>query len=140
MKHEDAIAALMKTQVMAGEKVVARDALNPNFGGDWKNELGSKMRLAVAGSQVTGQYTSSVSGGGGSVQGTLIGFINGSVICFLVNWDTAESITAWAGHLVKEGGADVIETLWYLPMKTKNPNDPNELWSSMFAGADRFVR
>jgi hypothetical protein len=70
----------------------------------------------------------------------LIGYTNGSVICFLVHWDAAPSITAWAGHLVKERNRDAIETLWHLPMKMKDSDDPDQLWSSVFTGADRFVR
>jgi hypothetical protein len=141
MRHEDAIATLVKMWPASDAhlmSVALRGA--PNFDGDWTNKLGSAMHLTVAGNQVTGDYTSAVSGGGGTAHGSLLGYINGSIICFLVHWDAAPSITAWAGHLVKEAGADVIETLWHLPMKMQNPDDPDQLWSSIFTGTDSFTR
>lgn len=140
MRHEDALAALSKMKIVADALVPTPDAAAASFGGDWKNELGSTMHLKVSGKHVTGDYTSTVSGGSGTAHGSLIGYINGSIICFLVHWGAAPAITAWAGHLVKENGSYAIETLWQLPMKMQHPDNPDELWSSVFAGADRFTR
>jgi|ERR1051326_5212042 hypothetical protein len=110
-----------------------------NFAGHWENELQSTMELRISGNAVTGTYTSNVSGGGGPIAGAIIGVVSGHIISFIVDWPTP-SITSWIGHLVKEDGVDVIETLWHLATPTENPDDPNELWASIYAGADRFHR
>ena len=80
-----------------------------------------------------------VSGGGGTVTGLLVGWADGQVVSFSVNWPQP-SITAWVGHLVTEDGNDAIETLWNLATTLPNPDDPAELWDSVLTGADRFVR
>ena len=128
MKHEDALA-----------HAPAAPTAQASFSGHWKNELNSTMDLNVSGNSVSGTYTSHVSGGGGQITGPIVGFVSGHVISFVVNWPNA-SITSWVGHLVREGRHEVIETLWYLATPTSNPNDPTELWESVFAGADRFHR
>jgi len=97
------------------------------------------MNLQIAGDNVTGTYTSTVSSSGGTISGPITGFVSGRIISFAVNWPNA-SITAWVGHMVTEGGLDAIETLWHLATNTPNPADPNELWESVLAGADRFIR
>jgi Avidin family len=129
MKQEDALAA--SASMTAGPAV--------NFGGHWKNELNSTMDLQVAGDNLTGNYTSIVSANGQKITGPIVGFVSGRTISFVVNWPNA-SITAWVGHMVTEAGADTIETLWQLATNTPNPADPNALWESVLAGADRFVR
>ena len=134
MKHEDALALVRA--VTARARMVA--AVAARFEGTWKNELGSTMTLTVSGSKVTGTYQSAVSGGSAPVVGELQGWINGAVISFAVNWEN--STTAWVGHHVLEDGAEAIETLWQLATRLQNPDDPNDVWESILAGADRFVR
>jgi len=134
MNQEDALAA--SASLTAGPAV--------NFSGHWKNELKknglhSTMDLQIAGDNVTGTYTSVVSANGQTISGPITGFVSGRTISFVVNWPNA-SITAWVGHMVTEDGDDTIETLWHLATNTPNPADPNELWESVLAGADRFVR
>jgi hypothetical protein len=101
---------------MRHDKALARSTTKataaPNFGGTWINELNSSMTLHVQGAEISGTYTSAVSGGGGPVSGDLSGYVNGNLISFVVNWPS--SITAWVGHLVQEDGEDVIETLWQM--------------------------
>lgn len=130
MKHEQALAL--------SSKLIGPLA---NFGGHWENELQSTMELTVNGSDVSGTYTSKVSGTGKQIKGKIIGRVTGSVITFFVDWNNG-SITSWVGHLVLEGAvqAEWLETLWQLAMADKNPDDPNELWASVFAGSDRFHR
>lgn len=138
MKHEDALA-FVRAASRAGDRAIAAARPEPvNFAGAWKNELGSTMTLTVTGSKVTGTYESQVSGGGGPVVGELQGWVNGAVISFVVNW--TNSTTAWVGHHVQEGRAEAIETLWELAVRLQNPEDSTDLWESVLAGADRFVR
>ncbi len=134
MKHEDALA-LVRAVASRARMVWAVAA---RFEGTWKNELGSTMTLTVSDSKVTGTYQSAVSGDGAPVVGDLQGWIAGAVISFVVKWDA--STTAWVGHHVLEDGTESIETLWQLATKLQNPDDPNDLWESVLAGADRFVR
>ena len=128
MKHEQALAHSSATPAPAGD-----------FAGHWENELQSTMDLVLTGDRITGQYTSHVSGGGGQITGAITGSVAGNIITFFVNWGNA-SITSWIGHLVQENGAEWIETLWQLAQPTQHPTNPNELWTSILAGADRFHR
>ena len=128
MKHEKAVALGMAPAPAAFD-----------FAGHWKNELNSTMELTVVGDVVTGTYTSAVSGTGQQIVGPITGFASGRIISFVVNWPNA-SITAWVGHAVTEAGADIIETLWHLATVMPKPADPDELWESVLAGADRFHR
>jgi hypothetical protein len=67
----------------------------PDFSGRWVNQLSSTMQLTVAGIRVSGIYESAVSGGGGSIRGDLVGFVNGDLIAFVVTWPTAASRPGW---------------------------------------------
>lgn len=141
MKHEHALQLTAK--LAAGTSKAKRSALaaaSPSpFAGHWKNQMGSTMDLTVQGSIVSGQYSSADSSTGKTTTGALSGVINDHVIAFSVNWPSP-SITSWTGHLVTENGSAIIETLWFLAMEMEDPNDQSKLWSSVFSGADRFVR
>lgn len=113
--------------------------LHVDFSGRWRNQLGSTMELTVNGSGLTGEYTSAVSGGGGSIIGTLSGYINGDLIAFVVNWPSA-AITAWTGQLTSEGGRDVIKTLWQMTTNVADEDEETGLWASIYAGSDQFRR
>jgi predicted secreted Zn-dependent protease len=140
MKHEHALAMIAtlskKTSAKARSALLA--ASPANFAGHWKNQMNSTMDLTVSGNSVTGSYTS-VDANGNQTTGSLIGAINGHVICFIVNW-SLPAITTWAGHLVVENAQPFIETLWHLPIEMSDPDDANNLWESVYAGADRFFR
>ena len=120
-------------------------ATSPNFAGTWINELGSQMTLNVSGDNVSGTYTSKVSGeqvdAGPTPPRPLVGFVNGDLISFIVNWGTQyNSLTAWVGQLTAENGTDVIKTLWHLTQNIEDANEPTGLWHSILAGADEFKR
>lgn len=111
----------------------------PDFSGRWVNQLSSTMQLTIAGARVSGTYESAVSGGAGPIKGDLVGFVNGDLIAFTVNWPTA-AITAWVGQLVVESGQDVVQTLWQMTTNIPDPSEPTGLWKSVLAGSDRFHR
>lgn len=121
-------------------KAAATAGATIDFSGDWVNELGSTMKLVMAGQTLTGAYESPVSGGGGSVKGDLVGFVDGDLISFVVNWTTPASLTAWTGQLVDVAGKDVIKTLWLLVQNVDDVSEPNGLWKSTLAGDDDFRR
>jgi Avidin family len=134
MNHEKALAALLRRS--ASPKRATRFS---GFAGTWKNEYGSTAQFAVNGSNVTGTYTSQVSGGGAPATGPIVGQASDSVIAFTVLWATQPpSITAWIGQVVNDGGRETLETLWHLT--TDISEDPKENWQSTLAGADFFTQ
>lgn len=108
-----------------------------DFGGRWKNELGSTMELSVIGSVIEGFYKSAVSGDGEPIEGPLRGFAVGDLIAFTVMYPST-AIAAWVGRYRSIEGRDVIDTLWQ--MTTKGEDDKDAFWQSILAGADRFER
>jgi hypothetical protein len=105
--------------------------------GTWQNELGSVMTIEkVDGATFSGTYASSVSGGQGSVNGTLAGMVSGDAIAFTVNWaPTFSSVTGWNGLLLSDGSSVFIYSLWNL---ASTPDQPENFWESILAGADLF--
>lgn len=113
-----------------------------DFTGLWINELSSQMSIvSQEGAQLSGTYTSFVSEGGEPVTGQLAGWANGLLISVTVNWAPSGAITSWVGQLVDPDSADMtIETLWQMTQAIENPDQPDELWQSILAGADSFHR
>ncbi|MDP2330378.1 MAG: avidin/streptavidin family protein [Reyranella sp.] len=128
MTHEKALA---KTEAIAGAAF--------DFNGTWMNQYGSRMELKVSGQTLAGIYESAVSSSGSAIKGQLSGFINGDLITFSVNWPTA-AITSWVGQVIKDGGNDVIATLWQMAANVPDADEPTGLWQSIHAGTDRFCR
>ena len=77
-----------------------------DFGGHWKNELGSYTDVTVkADDSVTRKYVSVVSGAGGPTPSTdLHGTVVGTLIVFTVNW--GEAITTWPWHGVFDANSN----------------------------------
>jgi heme-degrading monooxygenase HmoA len=107
-----------------------------NFTGTWKNELGSTMTLVQTGGTLAGEYESAVSSDGSTTIGDLQGYADGDLIAFVVHWRDFEAITAWAGQLEPGSSPETIETLWQMAKQVA----VGEEWSSINAGADKFVR
>ena len=118
--------------------------LNPpifDFGGHWKNELGSYMDITVAADgSISGKYVSAVSGSGGPTPSTdLQGTVTGDLIAFTVNWGKA--ITTWAGHGVfDQNNQPQVLTLWHLVVSIADETNPHNQWETVMAGADTFFR
>lgn len=110
-----------------------------NFPGDWHNQLGSSAHFDLQGNKLTGTYTSAVSSQGTPVSGQISGYINGDLIAFSVLWPSA-AITSWVGQLVTDNGIETIKTLWQMTTNVPDANEPTELWASIYAGADNFIR
>jgi hypothetical protein len=138
MIHEKALAAILRIKR-------AKPAVSPRafagFSGCWTNEYGSIADFTINGSNVTGTYTSTVSGTGNTISGPIVGQAAGDAIAFTVLWPTtAPSITSWVGQVIIDPNtnSETLETLWHLVMDISE--DPNEVWESVFAGADVFTR
>lgn len=111
-----------------------------DFSGEWQNQLGSIMDLSMSGQSLSGRYKSPVSGDGTSVGGDLVGWVDGDLISFTVNWTTPASLTAWTGQLVDESGRETIKTLWHLVKNIADADEENGLWTSTLTGTDSFWR
>jgi hypothetical protein len=109
-----------------------------DFSGDWRNELKSVMYLKQQNGLLNGTYESAVSGDDGGDDGTtvgdLLGYVDGSLISFVVHWRDFQAITAWVGQL--DPKAATINTLWQMTKAVK----PGSEWASINAGADYFTR
>lgn len=108
-----------------------------NFSGAWANEHGSEMTLKQqADGSLSGSYVSAVSEEHGTTSGVLSGYVDGTLISFVVHWTEFQAITAWVGQLVPGVSPDTISTLWQM---TKAVEAGDE-WASINAGADTFIR
>jgi avidin family protein len=109
-----------------------------DFSGTWANELKSTMVIKQqSNGSLSGTYVSAVSGGnGGTTTGDLLGYVDGSLISFLVHWQDFQAITAWVGQLVPQSAPAEISTLWQMTKAV----DSGDEWASTNAGADTFTR
>ncbi|MEO7178344.1 MAG: avidin/streptavidin family protein [Allosphingosinicella sp.] len=105
--------------------------------GTWTNELGSTLQVtSVLDGVFSGVYSSTVSGGGPSVQGSVSGTFSGEAIAFTANWGPSQSVTAWTGVALASGESGYfIYALWHL---ASSPTQDADWWESILAGADLF--
>src|ERR1700722_13638994 len=132
MIHEKALAAILRTK---SAKLASSSRAFAGFAARWQNEYGSIADFTINGSNVTGTYTSTVSGTGNTISGPIVGQVSGDAIAFTVLWPTtAPSITSWVGQAIidTDSGSESLQTLWHLVMDISE--DPNEVWESVFAG------
>ena len=109
-----------------------------DFSGTWTNELKSTMTLKQQSTgSLSGIYVSAVSDENkGTTTGDLLGYVDGSLISFVVHWRDFQAITAWVGQLVPGATPAEISTLWQMTKAV----DPGDEWASINAGADTFTR
>jgi Avidin family len=105
-----------------------------DFSGTWENELHSKVVLIQKKDVLTGIYESAVSDDHTKTTGDLQGYVDGTLISFVVHWRDFQAITAWVGQLDTKTAK--INTLWQM---TKRVHHGDE-WASINAGADYFTR
>jgi hypothetical protein len=124
---------------MLHEKVLTRALAGTgqfvDFSGTWINELGSQMTISQANDVVHGTYQSAVSSGGGQTSGSLLGYVDGDLVSFVVHWDQFQAITAWVGQL-EAANPQQLNTLWQMTSQVA----PGEEWASINAGADSFEK
>jgi Avidin family len=115
-----------------------------SLAGRWYNELGSTMKLKVAGSKISGQYQTKVGDASGWYD--LVGRLDRGGkrslgMGFVVSWQNAHkranAVTAWSGQLQRRSdGSEVLLTTWLLTEETKSKNN----WKSTIIGQDEFNR
>ena len=81
---------MLTTKVI--NNAVTSQGVTVNFSGKWRNQLGSTMSVVTSGQSITGRYISPVSGGGGAVEGDLVGWTDGDLISTLIGADNFERI------------------------------------------------
>jgi hypothetical protein len=121
-------------QEKALARAIAGTGTSIDFSGKWKNELTSTMTLTQNNGVLSGLYESAVSTAGTKTVGDLQGYVDGSLISFLVHWRDFQAITSWVGQLDSKTGT--INTLWQMTKAV----DPGNEWASINAGADYFTR
>lgn len=112
--------------------------------GEWKNDLGSTLKIKSVGSdgKLSGTYTSP-SGTSGSAA-PMIGWANSAppatggnnikVVSFSVNWGSYGSVTSWSGACSVKNGTPTISTIWNLVRS----NSSHE-WDHILTNTDTFT-
>ncbi|HEY4220626.1 MAG TPA: avidin/streptavidin family protein [Myxococcota bacterium] len=105
--------------------------------GTWKNERGSELKIdVVTAGQLTGHYRSAVGKVDGATWFPTVGFVQGDVVGFTVDFTSAGSVASWAGQL--EGNQ--LKTQWHLSRDVPDAEEHEKLWSSILSGSDTFTR
>jgi hypothetical protein len=135
MKHEKALSSAFAAKAVAG-------TVPPiSVAGKWVNQYGSSAEFVISGASLSGKYISKVSSNNTTVEGPIIGYIVGDVLAFSVKWPAKlGSITSWVGQIVDDDGTETLKSLWQLVMNVPELEEPEKLWTSIFAGADEFTR
>ena len=136
VRVEGVVAALLISCVAA----MAEDTKPINFSGDWWNNRCGLATLVEQGSVLSGVYIPS-SGLEAGQKLPLTGFRSGTdLISFVVNFGSNGPITAWAGQHTVEEGTEKIVTEWYMTVDVPDEKESTELYRSIWAGSDVFVR
>ena len=136
MRVEGVVAALFISCVAA----MAENTKPINFSGDWWNNRCGVATLVEQGSVLSGVYIPS-SGLEAGQKLPLTGFRSGTdLISFVVNFGSDGPITAWAGQHTVEEGTEKIITEWYMTVDVPDEKERTELYRSIWAGSDVFVR
>jgi hypothetical protein len=106
-----------------------------DFSGVWINELQSTMTVSQTNDVITGIYKSAVSLGGSQTTGSLLGYVDGDLISFVVHWNEFQAITAWVGQLDPKNPKR-LNTLWQMTTQVASGDE----WASINAGADSFTK
>jgi Avidin family len=136
MRVEGAVGALFISCAVA----LAENTKPIDFSGDWWNYRCGLAILVEQGSHLSGVYIPS-SGLEAGRKLPLTGFRSGiDLISFVVNFGSNGPITAWAGQHTVEGGTEKIITQWYMTVDVPDEEEDRQLYKSIWAGADVFVR
>lgn len=109
--------------------------------GRWRNRLGSVMELTVGDDhRLGGSFTSGVGVGGATRAFSLSGFAEGDAFSFCVDFGRLGSVAAWAGHRVSDEHGERLVTMWHLALPVRHPHRDADVWGSVSAGGDEFIR
>lgn len=68
-----------------------------------------------------------------------MGYVQGDLVAWSVLWPSA-AITSWVGQVTDTAGVETIKTLWQMTSNVSDADEGEQLWASINAGADDFVR
>jgi hypothetical protein len=111
-----------------------------DLSGRWRNELGSEMTIVQSEGTLTGRYQTSVGAVPHGKEFPLSGYVAGTMVTFAVDFGVHGSLTAWVGHHIEDERGERLSTLWHMARALPHPDDADELWSAVMAGADDFQR
>ena len=136
MRVEGAVAAIFISCAVA----LADDTKPIDFSGDWWNNRCGLATLVEQGSLIErGIYSIVRIGDRPEASPNRIPFGN-RLISFVVNFGSNGPITAWVGQHTVERGTEEIITHWYMTIDVPDEKEDAELYKSILAGADVFVR
>lgn len=112
-----------------------------NFNGVWRNELNSEMTITVEESgRIFGEYRPGAADGVSDSSHPLVGFANGDLITFSVDFEHHKMVCSWTGHAVTEQNSDVIKTQWNLVKHLDGEEFSMETWGATHCGSNSFKR
>jgi hypothetical protein len=132
--------AMFSFAACAQAQQVATDTPPDLFSGVWENDRGSAVTFKTEDSLLSGFYQTNVGQPDKSQKFPLTGFTEGDQITFTVNFKTYGSMTSWTGQLTQDETGAYIRTLWHLTRDVADPQEDDDLWKSITAGASNFRR
>jgi len=110
-----------------------------DIAGTWHNEHGSEIAVEVLpDGRITGQFHTAI-GFGTNESFPVTGFVANNIVVFSASFGKYGSLTSWVGHLVTEGEPR-METLWQMAVEVPHAKHGDEIWKSIWSGADEFRR
>lgn len=137
------VVLILGTFLMASTVHAARPSCE-KLEGEWKNELGSTLKISSVGAdgKLSGTYTSPSGTSGSSAP--MIGWTNSAlparndnnikVVSFSVNWGSYGSVTSWSGACSLKGGTPTISTIWNLVRSNSSYE-----WDHILTNTDTFT-
>ena len=114
-----------------------------DFSGKWVNDLKSYMEISVKGDRVTGTYHTRVGAPTIEEEFPLIGYVNGNLIAFIVDFGEHGSIGSFAGYFVKDsskGKSERIYSLWHLVSNKEGAAKSKRPWDVFSTSFNIFKR
>jgi Avidin family len=114
--------------------------MHPVIQGTWHNQHGSELDLSIdAEGLIRGHFRSAVGFSPGR-QSPVTGFATGDLLSFVTQFSNHDCVTAWVGHYRVQDGLECIETLWHMAGMSPDAPAGQDVWRSVWAGADVFHR
>ncbi len=112
-----------------------------NFNGVWRNELNSEMSITVDElGRISGEYCPNRGSASSDNIHRLVGFANGNLVSFTVDFGHQHMVCSWTGHSAVELNTDVIKTQWNLVKNNGSEEFSMETWGATHCGSNTFKR
>jgi len=112
-----------------------------DFSGRWTNKLGAEITLKMEGHALSGTYRVQVGTAGRIEDFPLVGFANGDIVSFVVDWGRYGTMMAWVGqHADEPGGGERLEAMWHMTRNIAENTEARALWGAFLSGSDSLIR